>query len=38
MKVLKAVVYQKQVIADSSGQAPTVCDLGGQPALYPYAL
>jgi len=38
VKVLKAVVYQKQVIADSSGQAPTVCDLGGQPALYPYAL
>ena len=38
VKVLKAVVYQKQVIADSSGQAATVLDLGGQPASYSYAL
>jgi chromosome partitioning protein len=32
IKVLKSVVHQKQVIADSSGQAATVWDLGGQPA------
>jgi hypothetical protein len=30
--VLKSVIHQKQVIADSSGQAATVWDLGGQPA------
>jgi len=30
--VLKSVVHQKQVIADSSGQAATVWGLGGQPA------
>jgi chromosome partitioning protein len=34
IKVLKAVIHQKQVIADSSGQAATVWDLGGQPASY----
>lgn len=28
--VLKSVIHQKQVIADSSGQAATVWDLGGQ--------
>jgi hypothetical protein len=27
--VLKSVIHQKQVIADSSGQAATVWDLGG---------
>lgn len=32
IKVLKSVIHQKQVIADSSGQAATVWDLGGQPA------
>jgi chromosome partitioning protein len=32
--VLKSVIHQKQVIADSSGQAATVWDLGGQPASY----
>ncbi|MCT7963565.1 MULTISPECIES: hypothetical protein [Oscillatoriales] len=32
--MLKSVVHQKQVIADSSGQAATVWDLGGQPASY----
>ena len=30
--VLKSVIHQKQAIADSSGQAATVWDLGGQPA------
>jgi chromosome partitioning protein len=30
--VLKSVIHQKQVIADSSGQAATVWNLGGQPA------
>jgi chromosome partitioning protein len=34
IKVLKSVVHQKQVIADSSGQAATVWDSGGQPASY----
>jgi len=34
IKVLKSVVHQKQVIADSLGQATTVWDLGGQPASY----
>jgi chromosome partitioning protein len=34
IKVLKSVIHQKQVIADSSGQAATVWDLGGQPASY----
>lgn len=34
IKVLKSVIHQKQVIADSSGQATTVWDLGGQPASY----
>jgi chromosome partitioning protein len=29
IKVLKSVIHQKQVIADSSGQAATVWDLGG---------
>ena len=32
VKVLKSVIHQKQVIADSSGQNATVWDLGGQPA------
>jgi hypothetical protein len=32
IKVLKSVIHQKQVIADSSGQAATVWDLSGQPA------
>ena len=32
IKVLKSVIHQKQVIADSSGQAATVWELGGQPA------
>ncbi|PSB53937.1 cobyrinic acid a,c-diamide synthase [filamentous cyanobacterium Phorm 6] len=32
IKVLKSVIHQKQVIADSSGQSATVWDLGGQPA------
>ncbi len=32
IKVLKSVILQKQVIADSSGQAATVWVLGGQPA------
>lgn len=32
IKLLKSVIHQKQVIADSSGQAATVWDLGGQPA------
>ncbi|MEG4396630.1 hypothetical protein [Microcoleus sp. BROC3] len=32
--VFKSVIHQKQVIADSSGQAATVWDLGGQPASY----
>ncbi len=32
IKVLKSVIHQKQVIADSSGQAATVWDLGGQSA------
>ncbi|HSF74692.1 MAG TPA: hypothetical protein VLA84_12925 [Microcoleus sp.] len=32
INVLKSVIHQKQVIADSSGQAATVWDLGGQPA------
>jgi chromosome partitioning protein len=31
-QVLNSVVHQKQVIADSAGQAATVWDLGGQPA------
>ncbi|MEG4087963.1 hypothetical protein [Microcoleus sp. Pol12B4] len=31
IKVLNSVVHQKQVIADSSGQAATVWDWGGQP-------
>jgi len=30
--ILKSVIHQKQVIADSSGQAATVWELGGQPA------
>jgi chromosome partitioning protein len=30
--VLKSAVHQKQAITDSSGQAATVWDLGGQPA------
>ena len=30
IKVLKSVIHQKQVIADSSGQATTVWDLGGE--------
>jgi len=30
--MLKSVIHQKQVIADSSGQAATVWELGGQPA------
>ena len=34
IKVLKSVIHQKQVIADSSGQAATVWDLGDQPASY----
>jgi chromosome partitioning protein len=34
IKVLKSVVHQKQVIADSSGQAATVWDWGDQPASY----
>ncbi|NQE35537.1 hypothetical protein E5S67_03272 [Microcoleus sp. IPMA8] len=34
IKVLNPVVHQKQVIADSSRQAATVWDLGGQPASY----
>jgi chromosome partitioning protein len=34
IKVLKSVIHQKQVIADSSGQATTVWDLGGQPTSY----
>ena len=34
IKVLKSVIHQKQVIADSSGQAATVWNLGGQPASY----
>ncbi|MEG5043533.1 hypothetical protein [Microcoleus sp. B4-C1] len=29
--MFKSVVHQKQVIADSGGQAATVWDLGGQP-------
>ncbi|MEG3899068.1 MULTISPECIES: hypothetical protein [unclassified Microcoleus] len=29
---IESVIHQKQVIADSSGQAATVWDLGGQPA------
>jgi len=33
-QALTSVVHQKQVIADSSGQAATVWDLGGQPASY----
>lgn len=32
IKVFKSVIHQKQVIADSSGQAATVWELGGQPA------
>jgi chromosome partitioning protein len=32
--VFKSVIHQKQVIADSSGQAATVWDLGGQSASY----
>ncbi len=34
IKVLKSVIHQKQVIADSSGQAATVWDLGAQPTSY----
>jgi chromosome partitioning protein len=32
--VLKSVIHQKQVIADSLGQGAMVWDLGGQPASY----
>jgi len=34
IKLPKSVIHQKQVIADSSGQAATVWDLGGQSASY----
>jgi hypothetical protein len=34
VKVLKAVVYQKQAIVGSLEQAATVWDLGDRPALY----
>ena len=34
IKLLNSVVHQKQVITDSSGQAATVWDWGGQPASY----
>jgi chromosome partitioning protein len=30
--LFEMTIHQKQVIADSSGQAATVWDLGGQPA------
>ena len=30
--MFKSVIHQKQVSADSSGQAATVWDLSGQPA------
>jgi len=31
--VLKSVIYQRQIVADTFGQSATVWDLGGKPAL-----